>query len=182
MPSRPECWPMGWSSPSARCLCAVRGCGRDTGGPESAQRRGEDGGHRGHRRLCGGGVGRGHRRTCAGANARPSWWSMPVPPYRTSAVAASVAESTADEAAMVVPESRVMLPPIVAQIADHLDAVWTLDRRTPTRGWSGFSSAATLWTTARPTTGATPTRRSPPAPNGSTSSLPVCCPRPAAWC
>ena len=50
-----------------------------------------------------------------------------VPPYRTGDVAASVAESAADVAAAVVPESRVMLAPTVAQIAHHLEAVWTLD-------------------------------------------------------
>ena len=50
-----------------------------------------------------------------------------VPPYRREAVAASVAESSADVDAVVIPESRVMLAPTVAQIAEHLDAVWTLE-------------------------------------------------------
>ena len=50
-----------------------------------------------------------------------------VPPYRTSDVAESVAESSADAAAVVVPDSCVMLAPTVAQVADHLDAVWTLE-------------------------------------------------------
>ena len=48
-----------------------------------------------------------------------------VPPYRQEAVAASAAESSADVEAVVIPESRVMLAPTVAQIADHLEAVWT---------------------------------------------------------
>ena len=50
-----------------------------------------------------------------------------VPPYRTDAVASAVAESSADVAAVVVPESRVMLAPTVAQVADYLEAVWTLE-------------------------------------------------------
>ena len=50
-----------------------------------------------------------------------------VPPYRQEAVATSVAESSAEVQAVVIPESRVMLAPTVAQIANHLDAVWTLD-------------------------------------------------------
>ncbi len=50
-----------------------------------------------------------------------------VPPYRREAVIASVAESSADVDAVVIPESRVMLAPTVAQIAEHLDAVWTLE-------------------------------------------------------
>ena len=50
-----------------------------------------------------------------------------VPPYRTSDVAESVAESSADVAAVVVPDSCVMLGPTVAQVAGHLDAVWTLE-------------------------------------------------------
>ena len=50
-----------------------------------------------------------------------------VPPYRTEAVTAAVAESSADVAAVVVPESRVMLAPTVAQVADYLEAVWTLE-------------------------------------------------------
>lgn len=50
-----------------------------------------------------------------------------VPPYRTGDVAASVAESAADVAAVVVPESRAMLAPTVAQVADHLEAVWVQD-------------------------------------------------------
>ena len=50
-----------------------------------------------------------------------------VPPYRKGAVAEYVAESSADVDAVVVPESRVMMAPTVAQIADHLEAVWTLE-------------------------------------------------------
>ena len=42
-----------------------------------------------------------------------------VPPYRTGAMAESVAESWAEVDAVVVPESRVMLAPTVARIADH---------------------------------------------------------------
>ena len=61
----------------------------------------------------------GNRLACLVVNA--------VPPYRREAVAASVAESSADVDALVIPESRVMLAPTVAQIAEHLDAVWTLE-------------------------------------------------------
>ena len=61
----------------------------------------------------------GNRLVCLVVNA--------VPPYRGGAVAASVAESSADVDAVVIPESRVMLAPTVAQVAEHLDAVWTLD-------------------------------------------------------
>ena len=61
----------------------------------------------------------GNRLVCLVVNA--------VPPYRREAVAASVAESSADVEAVIVPESRVMLAPTVAQIADHLEAVWTLE-------------------------------------------------------
>ena len=50
-----------------------------------------------------------------------------VPPYRLDAVAESAAQSAADVDAFIVPESRVMIAPTVAQIADHLEAVWTLD-------------------------------------------------------
>ena len=50
-----------------------------------------------------------------------------VPPYRLEAVAASAAGSSADVNAVILPESRVMLAPTVAQVADHLEAVWTLD-------------------------------------------------------
>ena len=50
-----------------------------------------------------------------------------VPLYRQDAVAESAAQSTADVDAFVVPENRVMIAPTVAQIADHLEAVWTLD-------------------------------------------------------
>ena len=50
-----------------------------------------------------------------------------VPPYKQEAVAASVGESSAEVDAVVIPESRVMLAPTVAQVAEHLDAVWTLD-------------------------------------------------------
>ena len=50
-----------------------------------------------------------------------------VPPYRRDVVAESAAQSSADVDAFVIPESRVMIAPTVAQIADHLEAVWTLD-------------------------------------------------------
>ncbi len=50
-----------------------------------------------------------------------------VPPYKGEAVVASAAESSAEVDAVVIPESRVMLAPTVAQVAEHLDAVWTLD-------------------------------------------------------
>ncbi len=61
----------------------------------------------------------GNRLACLVVNA--------VPPYRREAVAASVAESSADVDAVVIPESRVMLAPTVAQIAAHLGASWTLE-------------------------------------------------------
>ena len=54
-----------------------------------------------------------------------------VPPYKQESVAASVAESSAEVDAVVIPESRVMLAPTVAQVAEHLDAVWTLDPVNP---------------------------------------------------
>ena len=41
--------------------------------------------------------------------------------------AASVAESAAVVDTVVVPETCVMLAPKVGQVADHLDAVWTLE-------------------------------------------------------
>lgn len=50
-----------------------------------------------------------------------------VPPYRQDAVAESAAQSAADVGTFVIPESRVMIAPTVAQIADHLEAVWTLE-------------------------------------------------------
>ena len=50
-----------------------------------------------------------------------------VPPYRRDAVTASAAESSADVEAVVIPESRVMIAPTVAQIADHLGASWVQD-------------------------------------------------------
>ena len=50
-----------------------------------------------------------------------------VPPYRAEAVAASAAQSTADVDTVVIPESRVMIAPTVAQIARHLDASWVQD-------------------------------------------------------
>ena len=61
----------------------------------------------------------GNRLACVVVNA--------VPPYRGEAVAASAAESSAAVDAVLIPESRVMLAPTVAQIADHLEAVWTLE-------------------------------------------------------
>ena len=50
-----------------------------------------------------------------------------VPTYRQDAVAASAAQSSADVETVVIPESRVMLAPTVAQIAEHLDAIWVQD-------------------------------------------------------
>ena len=61
----------------------------------------------------------GTRLTCLVVNA--------VPLYQQETVAASVAQSSAEVDAAVIPESRVMLAPTVAQVAEHLDAVWTLD-------------------------------------------------------
>ena len=60
--------------------------------------------------------------------ARLDWLVVnAVPPYRRDIVSASEAESWAEVDALVIPESRVMLAPTVAQIAEHLDAVWTLE-------------------------------------------------------
>ena len=50
-----------------------------------------------------------------------------VPPYRRDIVSESEGESWADVDALVIPESRLMLAPTVAQIAEHLDAAWTLE-------------------------------------------------------
>ncbi len=50
-----------------------------------------------------------------------------VPPYKLDAIAVSAAESSADVNAVVIPESRVMLAPTVAQVADHLGASWVQD-------------------------------------------------------
>ena len=50
-----------------------------------------------------------------------------VPPYRQDIVSEGEAESWAEVDALVIPESRVMLAPTVAQVAEHLDAVWTLE-------------------------------------------------------
>ena len=50
-----------------------------------------------------------------------------VPPYRQDIVSEGEAESWAEVDAMVIPESRVMLAPTVAQIGEHLDAVWPLE-------------------------------------------------------
>lgn len=50
-----------------------------------------------------------------------------VPPYRQDIVSEGEAESWAEVDALVIPESRVMLAPTVAQIGEHLDAVWTLE-------------------------------------------------------
>ena len=50
-----------------------------------------------------------------------------VPRYRRDIVAEGEAESWAEVAALVIPESRVMLAPTVSQIREHLDAVWTLE-------------------------------------------------------
>ena len=50
-----------------------------------------------------------------------------VPPYRQDIVSEREAESWAEVDALVIPESRVMLAPTVAQIGEHLDAVWPLE-------------------------------------------------------
>ena len=50
-----------------------------------------------------------------------------VPAYRQDSVAASAAQSSAAVDAAVIPESRVMLAPTVAQIAAHLGAAWVLE-------------------------------------------------------
>ena len=50
-----------------------------------------------------------------------------VPPYRQNIVSEGEAESWAEVDALVIPESRVMLAPTVAQIGERLDAVWTLE-------------------------------------------------------
>ena len=50
-----------------------------------------------------------------------------VPPYRRDIVSEGEAESWAEVDALVIPESRVMLAPTVAQIGEHLNAVWTLE-------------------------------------------------------
>ena len=48
-----------------------------------------------------------------------------VPQYRRSIVSQGAAESWGEVGALVIPESRVMLAPTVAEIAEHLDAAWT---------------------------------------------------------
>ena len=50
-----------------------------------------------------------------------------VPQYRLDTVTEGEAESWAEVDALVIPESRVMLAPMVSQIAERLDAVWTLE-------------------------------------------------------
>ena len=50
-----------------------------------------------------------------------------VPTYRRDIVTEGEAESWAEVDALVIPESRVMLAPTVAQIAEHLNAAWTLE-------------------------------------------------------
>ena len=65
----------------------------------------------------------GNRLSCLVVNA--------VPPYRQDTVAESAAQSSAEVDAVVISESRVMLAPTVAQIADHLEAVWTLEPVNP---------------------------------------------------
>ncbi len=50
-----------------------------------------------------------------------------VPQYRKEAVAAGAAGSQADVATAVIPESRVMIAPTVAQIGERLQAKWTLE-------------------------------------------------------
>jgi BioD-like phosphotransacetylase family protein len=60
--------------------------------------------------------------------ARLDWLVVnAVPPYRRDIVSEGEAESWAEVDALVIPESRVMLAPTVAQIGEHLDAVWTLE-------------------------------------------------------
>ncbi len=50
-----------------------------------------------------------------------------VPPYKQDAVTASASESSADVNTVVIPESRAMLAPTVAQVAAHLGASWVQD-------------------------------------------------------
>ncbi len=50
-----------------------------------------------------------------------------VPLYRRDVVSEGEAESWAEVDVLVIPESRIMIAPTVAQIAEHLDAVWTLE-------------------------------------------------------
>ena len=50
-----------------------------------------------------------------------------VPTYRRDSVAAGAAASDAAVEVVVIPESRVMIAPTVAQIAEGLEAAWTLD-------------------------------------------------------
>ena len=50
-----------------------------------------------------------------------------VPQYRRDAVAAGAAGSQADVDTVVIPESRVMIAPTVAQIGEQLQAEWALD-------------------------------------------------------
>ncbi len=60
--------------------------------------------------------------------ARLDWLVInAVPPYRRDIVSEGEAESWAEVDALVIPESRVMLAPTVAQIAEHLDAAWTME-------------------------------------------------------
>ena len=50
-----------------------------------------------------------------------------VPPYKQDAVTASASESSAGVNTVVIPESRAMLAPTVAQVAAHLGASWVQD-------------------------------------------------------
>ena len=50
-----------------------------------------------------------------------------VPTYRRDSVAAAANASDAAVEVVVIPESRVMIAPTVAQIAEGLEAAWTLD-------------------------------------------------------
>ena len=50
-----------------------------------------------------------------------------VPTYRRDSVAAGATASDAAVEVVVIPESRVMIAPTVAQIAEGLEAAWTLD-------------------------------------------------------
>ena len=62
----------------------------------------------------------GNRLACAGGQRRAAL-------SRGGGGRLAAAESSAAVDAVVIPESRVMLAPTVAQIADHLEAVWTLE-------------------------------------------------------
>ena len=54
-----------------------------------------------------------------------------VPPYKMDAAAGSASESSADVDTVVIPESRGMIAPTVAQIARHLGASWVQEPVNP---------------------------------------------------